>query len=108
MRRIAVLGCAGSGKTTLARALGERLGLPVIHVDDVYWRGPDAAFGFKWPPLHEELIARDAWIIDGMKPGVLAARLSRADTAVFLDFPRRACYRGLVERRLALRGRGRP
>ncbi len=99
-----MLGCAGSGKTTLARALGERLGLAVVHVDSVYWR-TDSRFGAEWPEVHDELIAGDTWIIDGMKPGTLAARLERADTAIFLDLPRRACYRALVERRLALRGR---
>jgi adenylate kinase family enzyme len=108
LRRIAVFGCAGSGKTTLARALGERLGLPVIHVDSVYWRGRDGRFGAEWPGIHGELIAGDAWIIDGMKPGVLGDRLERADMAIFLDVPRRTCYRGLVERRLALRGGVRP
>jgi adenylate kinase family enzyme len=107
MRRIAVLGCAGSGKTTLSMALGERLGLPVIHVDSVYWR-TGAEFGAEWPGLHGELIAGDAWVIDGMKPGVLADRLARADTAIFLDLPRRACYRGLVSRRLRLRGHSLP
>jgi adenylate kinase family enzyme len=58
--------------------------------------------------LHDRLIARDAWIIDGMKPGVLADRLKRADTAIFLDMPRRTCFRGLFGRRLAFRGRARP
>jgi adenylate kinase family enzyme len=107
MRRIAVLGCAGSGKTTLARALGERLGLPVVHIDSVHWR-TGAESVAEWPAVHDELIAGDVWIVDGMKPGVLDARLERADTAIFLDLPRWACYRGVLERRLALRGRHRP
>lgn len=102
MRRIAVLGCAGSGKTTLSLALGNRLGLPVVHVDSVYWR-TDSGFGAEWPAIHAGLIARDEWILDGMKPGVLGERLERADTAIFLDLPRRTCFRGLVERRLARR-----
>lgn len=102
MRRVAVLGCAGAGKTTLARALGERLGLPVLHIDEAYWRTDDR-FGAEWPSIHAGLIAGDAWIIDGMKPGVLPERLARADTAIFLDLPRRTCFRGLLERRLSHR-----
>jgi adenylate kinase family enzyme len=38
MQRVAVIGCGGSGKTTLARQLGELLDLPVIHIDARYWR----------------------------------------------------------------------
>lgn len=102
-----MLGCAGAGKTTLSRELGDRLGLPVLHIDSVYWRA-DAGFGAEWPAIHDELIAGDRWIIDGMKPGMLADRLRRADTAIFLDLPRRTCYRGLLERRFARRGRARP
>jgi adenylate kinase family enzyme len=38
MKRIAILGCSGAGKSTLARILGHRFGLPVIHLDQHYWR----------------------------------------------------------------------
>ncbi len=37
MQRIAILGCSGGGKSTLARALGEALDLPVVHLDQLYW-----------------------------------------------------------------------
>jgi adenylate kinase family enzyme len=99
MRRVAVLGCAGAGKSTLSLELGERLGLPVLHVDSVYWR-TEAEFGAEWPAIHADLIAGAQGILDGMKPGVLGERLARADTAIFLDLPRRWCYRGLLERRV--------
>ena len=38
MRRIIVVGCQGSGKTSLALRLGRNLGLPVVHLDVLYWR----------------------------------------------------------------------
>jgi adenylate kinase family enzyme len=105
MRRVAVIGCGGAGKTTLSRELGRRLGLPVVHIDGHYWRGADARRGDDWPELHARLIAGDRWVLDGMKPGVLAERLERADTVVFLDLPRRTCLRDVVARRLRHLGR---
>jgi len=108
MRRVAVIGCGGAGKTTLSRELGRRLGLPVVHIDGHYWRGADARRGDDWPEIHRQLIAGDRWILDGMKPGVLAERLERADTVIFLDLPRGTCLRGVVARRLRHLGRVRP
>jgi adenylate kinase family enzyme len=105
MRRVAVIGCGGAGKTTLARELGRRLDLPVLHVDGHYWRGAGARRGGEWAEIHGQLIAGDRWILDGMKPGLLAERLERADTAIFLDLPRRTCLRGVVARRLRHLGR---
>jgi adenylate kinase family enzyme len=95
VRRIAVLGCGGAGKTTLANALGTALGLPVIH-SDFYRPG--------WEQAHPELVARDAWVIDAMRLGTLDERLARAETAIFLDLGPLACLRGVVLRRLRYRG----
>ena len=39
MERVIIIGCGGAGKSTLARALGEKTGLPVIHLDQIWW-GP--------------------------------------------------------------------
>src|SRR5262245_36079533 len=107
MRRLAIIGCGGAGKTTLALELGRLLQLPVHHVDTYAWRDSDAAPA-GWPEAHRRLVAGQEWIIDGMKPGVLAERLERADTVVFLDLPRRTCLRGIVERRLRFGRRPRP
>ena len=83
MRRIAVLGCGGAGKTTLANALGTALGLPVIH-SDFYRPG--------WEQAHPELVAR--WIVAFRRRhrprilGLLAAH--RGDREIFVLRSRRA------------------
>ena len=89
MRRIAVIGNAGGGKTTLARLLGDSLGLPVHHVDSIQYRP-----GWERTPSQEcdrrldELAASAEWIIDGFgSDRVIERRLKAADTVVFVDFP---------------------
>ena len=113
VQRIAVIGCGGAGKTTLANELGRRLRLPVLHVDGFYWQeapgiGRVESTLEQWRQIHDEMVAGQQWIIDGMKLGVLEARLAAADTVVFLDLPAWACLLGVVRRRLRYRGQLRP
>jgi adenylate kinase family enzyme len=54
----------------------------------------------QWAARHRELIATDQWVVDGMKLGVLAERLERADTVVYLDLATRACLFGVARRRI--------
>jgi adenylate kinase family enzyme len=89
VRRIAVIGNGGGGKSTLCRTLGERLGLPVHEVDTVQWLP-----GWQRAPLDETArvldgwSADESWIIDGFGPfPVIERRLDRADTIVYVDFP---------------------
>jgi adenylate kinase family enzyme len=109
MQRIAIIGCGGSGKSTLAKALGALLGLPVHHLDRLYWKPgwvePPAAH---WAALQNELCRQPAWIIDGNYGGTLEIRLAAADTIVFLDLPTRVCLWGALRRFLTYRGRTRP
>ena len=105
MRRLAVIGCGGAGKSRLARELARRLELPIIHLDAHYWRaGWVAAPMDEWVARQEALFAGDGWVADGNYHSTLRHRTSRADTVVFLDFSTAACLRGVFERLLRQHG----
>jgi len=89
VRRIAVIGNGGGGKSTLARALGKTLDLPVHEVDEVQWLpGWRRAPLDEVAPILEGWAADDAWIIDGFGPWpVIDRRMGRADTIVYVDLP---------------------
>jgi adenylate kinase family enzyme len=96
-----VVGCGGSGKSHVARGLGAALGLPVTHLDALYY--DDA-----WQPLpmadfaaaQRSLVAAPRWIIDGNYATTLPIRLAACDTVVFLDVPTATALRGALSRQL--------
>ena len=109
MKRVAVIGSGGAGKSRLATLLGARTGLPVVHLDQRYW-GPGwtPVPDDEWEAVVRELAAADEWIIDGNYSPTLPARLARADTVVFLDLPRLVCLWAVTRRALRYWGRSRP
>jgi adenylate kinase family enzyme len=87
-RRVLVAGMTGSGKSTFARAVAARTGLPVIHLDLHYWKpGWVRPSDDEWRERQRTLLAGDAWIVDGNYNETLPLRLERAETVVFLDTP---------------------
>jgi adenylate kinase family enzyme len=101
MQRITVVGNTGSGKTTLARAISAKLGLPHLELDGVFHQ-PD------WRPLDTEEFRRivsdftgaEGWVVDGNYSMVSDIVWSRADTVVWVDPPRHRVMRRLVSRTL--------
>jgi adenylate kinase family enzyme len=110
MRRIVVVGSSGSGKTTLARQLGAKLGLPVIHLDVLYWRpGWTASDRESFRRRVAAAIAGDGWIVDGSFSGLaMDLTVARADILVVIDRPRWLCLWRVLWRSAFQRSRGRP
>jgi adenylate kinase family enzyme len=92
MSQVVVLGCAGSGKTTFARRLGERTGAPVISLDAIWqpqWTADDVA---KFRILMKQAHAGETWVSEGnFAVATFDIRLPRATLVVWLDRPRLFC-----------------
>jgi adenylate kinase family enzyme len=89
VQRVLILGPGASGKSTLALRLGRITGLPVIELDKIFWQpGLIAMPRDQWVTVQEQLVQKDAWIMDGdLGPyDAVEVRLHAADTIVFLDF----------------------
>ncbi len=96
-----MIGTGGSGKTTVARRLARRTGLPLIHLDAHYWRpGWQPTPADEWRAQVQTFISRDTWIMDGNYGGTLDLRLEACDTVVFLDLPRLVCLWRVLRRQV--------
>ena len=109
MKRIIIIGCAGAGKSTLARQLGQKLNLPVVHLDKIFWKPG-------WVEMEKDQfdaairteMEKEQWIIDGNYSRTLAERIRQSDTVIYLDFRRMTCLWGAIKRNLTNRGKVRP
>ncbi|HRC62477.1 MAG: DUF87 domain-containing protein [Dehalococcoidia bacterium] len=98
-RRIAVVGSSGSGKSTVASLLAERLALPFVELDALYWKPG-------WVESeHEEFVGRvqsetagEGWVVAGNYSRAWPVYWPRAETVVWLDLPLRVCLGRLVRR----------
>jgi adenylate kinase family enzyme len=109
MKRVLIIGSPGSGKSTLAIQLSAAAGLPVRHLDQLYWRPkwvePTRA---EWRQQLMDELAKPEWIIDGNYGGTLPLRLESAEIVILLDLPTFLCVFRMMKRVLFYRGRSRP
>lgn len=103
MARIAVIGNAGGGKSTLARRLAARRDLPYCEIDRLLWRpGWRLAPAADYEAEHERLIAGERWLIDGLgRRESLARRLERASEIMLVDLPLWTHFWLAAERQIA-------
>lgn len=105
MNKVIVIGCPGGGKSTFARMLHEKTGLPLYYLDLMYWNADRTTVDRA--VFHERLHAtmeKESWIIDGNYTSTMEMRLAACDTVFFLDYSLEVCLAGIDARR----GKSRP
>lgn len=108
--KICVIGYSGSGKSTLARMLGEKYGLPALHLDATFWYG-----NWQNRTREEQAVLVDAfiaqnqsWVIDGNYFNICLDRFEVCDKIYFLDYNRIFCFREAKKRYKQYKGQKRP
>lgn len=109
MKRVIIIGCGGAGKSTLARKMGELTGIPVIHLDQLFWKpGWVERTREEFDPMIQRELEKEAWIMDGNFSRTLPQRIQRCDMVIYLDFSRMSCLLGVLKRVLTTYGKVRP
>lgn len=99
MKKIIVIGCPGAGKSTFARKLSAKTGLPLYYLDMI-WHLPDRTTLSReeFATRLEEIAAGNEWIIDGNYLHTMPLRLKHCDTVFFFDLPVGICLAGAEAR----------
>ena len=99
MQKILVIGCPGSGKSTFARQLRDMTGLPLHYLDRI-WHKPDRTTVSReaFDAALTEILAQDAWIIDGNYSRTLEQRIAACDAVFLMDYPTDVCLAGAAAR----------
>ena len=92
MEKVLIIGSPGAGKSMLAFELSVKTGLPLVHLDKLWWQaGWIESDREDFDARLAEELEKPRWIIDGNYSRTLPMRLSGCDTVIFLDFPRLTC-----------------
>ena len=108
MQKVLIIGNAGSGKSTFAKKLAKRTGLPLIHLDRLYWQGNwEHLSREEFDNILQEELEKPQWIMDGNFNRTIPHRLQYCDTVFFFDIPTPVCLWGVTMRILQSYGKTR-
>ena len=99
MKKIIVIGCPGSGKSTFSRALHHKTNIPLYHLDMMFWNADKTTVEksvFLERLVH--VLEGEEWIVDGNYASTMNERMAACDTVIFLDYPADVCLNGVRER----------
>lgn len=100
MKKIIVIGCPGSGKSTFSRAMHEKTRIPLYCLDMMYWNADKTTVGRAvFRARLAEVLTRDSYIIDGNYRSTMEIRIANCDTVFFLDYDLETCLSGILSRR---------
>ncbi len=100
MKKIIVIGCPGSGKSTFAKSLSKITGIELFHLDNLFWNADKTTV--ERSAFVERLLnimKKNSWIIDGNYASTMELRMEACDTVIFLDYPLDVCLNGIKERK---------
>lgn len=99
MKKIIIIGCPGSGKSTFSKKLNNILHYPIYHLDMI-WHNADKSTISKeeFDSKLENIFKTEKWIIDGNYSRTIENRLIQCDTAFLLDMPTQICMEGAKSR----------
>ncbi len=100
MKKVMVIGCPGSGKSTFSRALYKATGLPLCHLDMLKWNADRTTVPRQvFLERLNRVMQQDSWIIDGNYGSTMELRMDACDTVFFLDYSVEVCMDGVMRRK---------
>lgn len=99
MKKVIVIGSPGAGKSVFSRKLGSLTGIPVVHLDNIYWNEDKTHLeNEEFDKKLSCVLKGDTWIVDGNYLRTMETRIMAADTVILLDYPLDICIDGAEKR----------